>query len=629
MPGNFIFPKKTSVNQGQFDACYYRLNLTIDFTQHKIIGKTTTRFSVLADSLNEITLDLDSRMVVSDVGGDADTFTQAERTISLSLKRYIYSNEELSVTIEYEGQPADNGWFRFDIMPGENTPMASTLSEPYGAPYWWPCKDTPADKADSIDVLLTVPRGYYAASNGSLIAQITNEDGTVTFHWHEKYPIATYLVSLVAGTYYHFSDYYHYGANDSLLLDYYVYPNRAEAADTIFSDVPDYLEALSYFFGEYPFIDEKYGMAQFNWGGGMENQTLTSIGYVSPSWKYIYVHELGHHWFGDQVTCASWTDIWLNEGFASYSEPLYAEWAGFAGYPPGMDAYHAYMATQKYFGDGTIIREDTLDIGSLFDIIVYHKGSWVLHMLRHIIGDNIFFDILKSYLNDPRWRYGSVRTKDFIEICEQKSGLSLKRYFDQWLNYPYYPKYEFGWNATPNNAGKYDIDVMIAQTQAEPIYEMPVDLTFQFISAPDTTLTVLNNKTKETYSFIFDYKPIQVLFDKDDWILKSLNELPYKRDNAMIEIEAIYPTPFSREVSIRVFNWTQLRHKLDIFDILGRKIRTIKTYKMENNYSFISVWDGKNDNGVYVTSGLYFIRSYIFDNGVYKFGNVQKVIYLK
>jgi aminopeptidase N len=625
------FSKERAVyaNQGQFDARYYKIELNIDFTRLRITGRVSARVTALVDNLEEIVLDLDRSMIVSRVGADADTFSRGENTVILTLNHSVSAGEDVSVVIEYAGYPGRSGWFKFDLMPGEGTPMATTLCEPYGAPFWWPCKDTPADKADSVDILLTVPQGYIAASNGILVSEITNNDGTATFHWHEQYPIATYLVSLVAGTYYHFTDYYHYTENDSMLLDYYVYPNRAAAADTVFDSISDHLSALSYFFGPYPFLEEKYGLAQFSWAGGMEHQTLTSIGYVTPAWEYIYVHELGHQWFGDQITCASWRDIWLNEGFASYSEPLYAQWAGFAGYPPGMDAYHAYMGTQKYFKDGTIIREDTLNIGSLFDRIVYEKGAWVLHMLRHITGDDVFFDILKTYLNDPRWTYGSVRTENFIEICEMKSGLNLQRYFDQWLNFPYYPKYEYGWKAKSNGSGQYNVEVMIAQSQSEPIYEMPVDLTFRFVSAPDTTLTVLNNTDREVYTFTLDYKPIQLFFDKEEWILKSVNELPYKADNVMLEIDGIYPTPFSQTVTIRVFNWTQLRHKLDIYDPLGRKVRTINEYQMENNYSFSSTWDGKNDQGVYVASGVYFIRPYIRDNGVYKFGNPQKVIYLK
>ena len=627
--GSFSAAGKTSANQGQFDARHYRIELTIDFSQWRIDGKVSARFTSLVDSLKEVTLDLDRNMLVSKVGVDADTFSRGDQTVILTLKRPFAAGEDFVVDIEYGGFPARSGWFNFNLMPGEGTPMASTLSEPYGAPYWWPCKDTPADKADSVDILLTVPQGYLAASNGLLVSQNDNNDGTVTFHWHEKYPITTYLVSLVAGTYYHFNDYYRYGAADSMLLDYYVYPNRAEAADTVFNNVSDYLDALSHFFGPYPFLEEKYGMAQFTWAGGMEHQTLTSIGYVTPSWEYIYVHELGHQWFGDQITCASWKDIWLNEGFASYSEALYAQWAGFAGFPPGMEAYHAYMGQQKFFDGGTIIIEDTLDIDVLFGRIVYDKGSWVLHMLRGITGDDVFFDILKSYLNDPRWTYGSVRTENFIEICEEKSGLNLRRYFDQWLNYPYYPKYEYGWKAKSLQGGQYEVEVMIAQSQAEPIYEMPVDLTFSFVSAPDTTLTVLNDSDREVYTFTLPYKPIRLIFDKDDWILKTENEIPYNIDNTMLEIDGIYPTPFSQHVTIRVFNWSQLRHKLDIYDVLGRKVRTISEYEMENNYSFKSTWDGKNDAGVVVASGIYIIRPYTLNNGVRKFGNPKKVIYLK
>jgi aminopeptidase N len=630
---NSILPKRinfTAGNSGggRFDAGYYKIELTIDFDNRKIYGAVTALVTALEDSLERLTLNLDQSMTVKKTGGDALSFTRSGQNLNLTLKRKYSVGEKITVTAEYEGVPVDNGYFRFYLMPQENTPMAATLSEPYGAPYWWPCKDSPADKADSLDILITVPAGYWAGSNGLLVSRTINGDGTSTFHWHEGYPIATYLVSLAAGKYHHFTDYYHYGADDSLLLDYYVYPHKADAAHSVFSQVPDYLDALRSYFGEYPFLKEKYGMAQFNWSGGMENQTLTSIGFVTPLWKFVYVHELAHHWFGDKLTCASWREIWLNEGFATYSEALYAEWGGYGGFPPGKDAYHCYMGTQKYFEGGTIIREDTLDVGSLFSRIVYEKASWVLHMLRHITGEDTFFDILKTYLNDPRWAYGSVKTENFMEICEQKTGLNLTKFFDQWLNYPYYPRYEFGWKVE-QNGDSYSVEALILQTQSTIIYEMPIDLTFRFVSAPDTTITVFNNSKRAVYNFTFPQKPQQVLFDGDDWILKSLNEIPYGRDENGLEIETLYPMPFSKVLNIRVFNWSQDRHRLDIYDSMGRKVRTIRRYRQEHNFYYISTWDGKNDNGNPVSSGIYFIRPYREHHGADKFGKPKKVIYLK
>ncbi|MEJ2053216.1 MAG: M1 family aminopeptidase [Calditrichaceae bacterium] len=623
---------RVNENQRQFDAKYYKLEMEISYVPQAINAGVTAVLSSLTDNLNTIELDLENALTVDSVAGAAVSFSRENDLVVLTLDRPYDNGEQITVQVFYSGLPNQvyDRNFKFDTMPS-GSPMVWTLSEPYGARYWWPCKDSPADKADSVDLIITAPRGQLVGSNGTLISDQMNNDGTRTFHWHEQYPIATYLVSLVVGDYAHFQEYYHYGEQDSMLLDYYVYPEELETAQSIFAEMQDYLDALSYYFGPYPFLKEKYGQARYNWGGAMEHQTLTSIGLVNPVWRYVYVHELGHQWFGDLVTCASWSDIWLNEGFASYSEALYAEWAGYDSLPPGMDAYHAYIATQDFRGDGTIFIYDTTEVSNIFGRIVYDKGSWVLHMLRGIMGDEVFFNVLKTYAHDIRWTYGSVRTENFQEICEQLSGLDLDTFFNQWLYHPYYPEYKYSWDSDVTKEGNHAVELVIEQIQNSIAYEMPVELLFEFANGTDTSVVVNNKKYVQYYSFTFRQEPVRLIFDPDNWILKSAVEGFLEPFTDHVRISKIGPNPFpsggANNIKIELLNWVETELVIDIFDVLGRKVISLPV-EQTNPYTSRASWDGTSQNGYKVSSGMYFLRIRDKNNHAIKFSGTRKIIYM-
>ena len=633
--GPVLFEESSSEHaeeQSRYDALYYKINMAIQYNPNLISATVSGRFRSMVQGLNSVVLDFDDNLQISAIAGDGGSFTHSGQRLAIELNRSFNINEEFSVAITYSGTPvpAVPHYFRFDTM-SDNSPMVWTLSEPYGSRYWWPCKDRPSDKADSVDMIITVPDNQVVGSNGTLVSVSDNGDGTKTFHWQERYPIATYLVSLAVGNYAHFQDYYDYGADEPMLLDYYVYPDKLAEAREIFTEMHDYLDALSYYFGPYPFLSEKYGQAQFGWGGAMEHQTLTSIGRVTPGWRYVYVHELGHQWFGDLVTCASWSDIWLNEGFASYSEALYAEWAGFRGYPPGLEAYHNYMQTQQFRGGGTIFIEDTTSFSSIFGLIVYDKGSWVLHMLRGIVSDDIFFDILKSYAHDERWTYGSVRTRDFIEICESKSGLSLFNFFNQWLYYPFFPRYEYTWDVIGRDGASFLVEVDIEQLQRTIAYDMPVQLQFFFSQGHDTLVTVQNNQFFQSYLVALPEAPQRMVFDPNNWILKDADEKIKEPFSTEVKFARIGPNPFpgnlSQSIHIELISWLEQDLKLDIYDVLGRRVNRI-TGERFNQYKYTFSWDGSNQHGRKVASGVYFLR--VIDQNDNDFGLTQskKIIFL-
>ena len=612
--------------QNEIDAIYYAIYIEVDYTNSRIEGQVSARFRSLTDNLQQVWLDLENSMLVESVSGAASSANHNQDVIEIELDRAYSAGEEFTVKIQYSGTPGNGGYsyFQFDQMP-DGSPHIWTLSEPYGAKYWWPCKDTPADKADSADIFITIPDDQLAASNGTLMSETDNDDGTKTFHWHEQYPIATYLISLAIGNYQQFQEYYHYSDTDSMLLDYYVYPGELDNARLAFAGMHDYLDALSYYFGPYPFLEEKYGMARYNRSGGMEHQTLTSIGRVGKNWVWLYVHELGHQWFGDAVTCASWTDIWLNEGFASYSEALYAEWAGYNELPAGFEAYQEYMFSQFYVDDRTIFVADTSLVANIFNIVVYDKGSWVLHMLRHVLGDDVFFDVLKSYVSDLRWQYGSVSTADFQMVCEEKSGLDLTTFFEQWLYYPFFPKYSYSWNTVTSGVNnEFALVLEIIQQQTTTLYDMPIDVKIIFTDNSDTTIIVQNTQWKESYFLTVSKEPVKVKLDPDHWILSEVTPGSKYTYTAQIQIQNAYPNPFRETMHITLVDWAIEEPRLQVYNLRGRLVKNLR-FESHDHPLYFFQWAGQNDQGNPVASGVYFIRVQSSN----KSKDVRKIVYLK
>ncbi|MFQ6610541.1 MAG: M1 family aminopeptidase, partial [Fidelibacterota bacterium] len=415
------------------------------------------------------------------------------------------------IVISYHGSPEATGFgsFGFDSYSGQ--PMIWTLSEPYGARDWWPCKDTPTDKADSVDISITVSDYLTVASNGNLDEVVSN-GGRTTYHWKERYPIVTYLVSLAIYPYTHFSGIFNYNGG-SMPLEYYVFPNHYNVVQENYAMTPDMIGAFSERFGLYPFINEKYGHAEFVWGGGMEHQTLTSMGGWS---QYLISHELAHQWWGDMVTCANFHHIWLNEGFATYSQAMWYEMRD-----DSIQSLHDDMDTKKYFGGGTIYVTDTTSVGSIFNSnLVYKKGAWVMHMLRHIVGDDSFFEGLQAY--GDLYRFESTVTDDFKNVMEDVSGIELDAFFDRWIYGEYYPIYESTPQYYGSTNGTYFLQVTIDQNQTSPLFTMPIDLQIETLAASQI-FVIENNLGSQQYEFILDSQPLSVIIDPEDWILKIAN----------------------------------------------------------------------------------------------------------
>lgn len=520
-------PMKGTLAQSHYDARYYRLDLNLNDTTEIVSGSVYIYGEALIDGFNVVELNFfdNSEMYVDSVrsNGVSVSFSWSNDIIRIFLNGTYNTGESFGATVFYHGHPLEGGLQSFDwgYHGSPSMPIMSTLSEPYFAQSWWPCKDLPRDKADSVDININVRSDVYVASNG-LLREIVDYGSTKTYKWHEGYPITTYLVSIAATNYTIFSNWYHPIRGDSMEVIYYVYPERYNQAAALWPITPSMIEYFANTFGEYPFVEEKYGMAHFTWGGAMEHQTNTSF---SSTWysEWVIAHELAHQWWGDYITCHNWHHIWLNEGFASYSEALWAAYAY------GEGQYHPYMNSMQYWGGGSIFIEDTTNAWNIFHIIVYDKGAWVLHMLRGVVGDEDFFQILRDYYSDPRYAHGAAETEDFQEICETVSGMDLDYFFQEWIYGVYYPKYRYSYTWEPAGGGYSRVFVHLDQTQTtDPThFTMPVDIKVSTYSG-DTTVVLFNDpRHKDVAVRLLGTSGISVSVDPDRWILRSVSSGSY------------------------------------------------------------------------------------------------------
>jgi aminopeptidase N len=509
------------LDQSDYDVTHWTLDIDVTDIPNQIIsGVVTMTSEAVTDGLAEIDYDLSYAMQVDAVtmNGQNVSFTHDENTLTITLDRTYNEGELFTTVVEYFGHPISSGFGSFTWDTHQGQPIISTLSEPWGARDWWPCKDMPRDKADSADVFITVPDNLTATSNGVLVSNIDNGDGTRTFHWYISYPITTYLISLAISNYQSFTDWYVSLDGDSMPIVNYVYPEHYNQAVEDLNITASAIEFYASVYGEYPFVREKYGHSIFPWGGAMEHQCNTSYGQWlirgDHGYDWIVVHELSHQWFGDMISPDIWPEIWMNEGFAVFSEALWTE------HLYGLEGYLDYLTynCSVTYPSGPIYDPDPLFDGNT----VYNKGSWVLHMLRGVMGDEAFFDGIYDYANDPRFMYGTTTTREFQAVMEQYYGADLGWYFDQWIWGRNRPFYTYSWMDEDIGNGQFEIFLHIDQSQPAPspeIFTMPIKI-YPRINGQDTIITVFNDSREDDFRFIVNGDATALQFDKDNWILK-------------------------------------------------------------------------------------------------------------
>ncbi len=520
IPANYI-----TDNQYKIDVLHYDLNFDLYPAKKLLKGDATITGVVKNKDLKEIDLNFYDNMDISKIllNNSPVSFNLSNTRLSIPVENVIA--DTFNVRIIYEGTPKNAGLGSFSFGRIDSQSVVYNLSEPIYASTWFPCNDLPDDKA-FLDIKITNDSSETSISNGVLV-NTTLKGSRKTFHWKTYYPISTYLISIYSSKYDNFHDVYvSQDKKDSMKIQYYAFPEHLEYAKVDFKDHPEMIKFFSETFGEYPFIKEKYGVAEFLWQlGAMENQTITGIGsnFVRGRrfFNDIYVHELAHSWFGDAVGPKTWKDIWLNEGFATYCEALYDE------HNFGEKALRSSMLS-KYQDNfqGTLYNPGN----NLFSSTVYDKGAWVLHMLRHDVGDSIFFKILRTYYNE--YKYKNASTEDFKNVCEQVFGRNLNKFFEQWvyvgegnINLDYKWSSENVKNVADTGV-TYQVYVELKQTQGKyKDYNFPLDI--KFLNSSDSSLTksfyITSRDTTIATELI--YKPSNVVPDPDNWLLANYNNI--------------------------------------------------------------------------------------------------------
>lgn len=573
------------------DIHYQEMHWTIDPAVYFIEGQITYHFQSRQNGLDELILDLSDALSVHaiDRNGTPLMWTHGtDQLLRIDLGKTIAVGQLDTVTVRYSGLPPSNGFGSFEQSVHDGAPVIWTLSEPYGARDWWPAKQDLVDKIDSVDIYITTPIGQLAASNGKLMS-ITPDTARLVHHWRHRYPITAYLIALAVTNYEAYSHFMPLDETDTLEILNYVYPESRVQAEAQTPRTIEIMELFNELFGRYPFADEKYGHAQFGWGGGMEHQTMSFMGNFSHE---LVAHELAHQWFGNKVTCQSWADIWMNEGFATYLTGLTYERFSPDLYWPAWKRSVINAATSQ--PGGSVWVNDTTNVNRIFSgRLTYNKGAYLLQMLRWIVGDETFFAACRDYLDLPGTAFAFGSTEEFQAYLEQHSGKDLDGFFSDWFYGEGWPTYTVRWSREPDS-----LVIWLDQVQSHPsvsFYEMPVPI--QVFTQGTGTMHRLDHSANGQ-RFAIDLAGAQVDSIRFDPELRLLS-----RNNTVVEITTaigdpaspdgrlIYPNPTTSFVNI--YPSTGLS-RIALTDIGGRT-------------HFLSVADGQADVSS-LSPGAYMLR---------------------
>ncbi|MFC2151305.1 M1 family aminopeptidase [Bacteroidota bacterium] len=590
----------------KYDVYFVKLDIAVSDQSTDVQGNVTIHAKAKKE-LDTLLFDLDSSMTVDSI------FINSKKVIAEHIGnelRYIFDspllvNEIVTAQIYYQGTPplyggVSNG---YDSQWGKN--VTWTLSESFHASEWWPCKQVLSDKIDSAYIFLTCDDDCMAGSNGLLTNIVSLPNNKKRFEWKTYYPINYYLISFAVAEYQDYSTYAYPLDADPILIQNFVYnsfnylsQNQADIDNTI-----DFIELYSDKFGLYPFANEKYGHCLTTLGGGMEHQTMTTLG----NFGYTLVaHELGHMWFGDYVTCATWQDIWINEGFASYSEYVALENLASDTDARNWIDYAHERALMEAQGSVYIPFEDAASESRIFSYnLSYKKGASILHVLRHEINnDDLFFSSLENYLSE----YGdSVATgEDFKNSIEATTGMDFDAFFDQWYYGKGYPRFNIGY--TQMNDTLFMTVSQSTSSYTTSLFQVHVDYKVYY-NGGDTTLRLFQSQNVETFKIPINEPVIDIVVDPDKWILKqqgTVDSVESPGNNQ--SLFSLYPNPATETINVD-FNLKlfDLEKQILIFDLNGRLIKSISS-----NDSSVPIDVSALSKGFYFIKGISDNKSYTY-----------------
>ena len=579
-------------NTANYDVTYHKLELTVNPAVRFIAGKVTTTYTALTN-MSTVTFDLANEMAVTQVkrGASNLAFVQnGSNELVVTLPAVQAAGVSATLEITYSGVPPSNGFDAFESTTHAGTPVMWTLSEPFGARDWWPCKQDLNDKIASIDVFVTAPSQYVVAANGVEPQAPVVVGVNKTTHFKHNYPIPAYLIAFAITNYSVINQTVGTAPNTFPVVNY-VYPENVGLSLT--AQLDKTVQIMNFFeqtFETYPFSTEKYGHAQFGWGGGMEHTTVSFMNNFSRS---LIAHELAHQWFGDKITCGTWQDIWLNEGFATYCASLVIE---------NLDGQAAFVSdktqminsiTSQANGSVYLTETEAQDVNRIFSSrLSYNKGAMVLNMLRLKMGSAAFFQAIKNYLADPNLAFKYAVTSQLKTHLETVYGSSLTEFFNDWVYGQGHPSY----NITGENFAPGKVRFLVSQTQSHtsvPFFDMVLPI--RITGAAGQTQELLLNHTANNQYIIADvnFAMSGFVFDPKKDLISKNNVTTLGTENQELQFSSLFPNPTSGNLSLSLPQNISVENTT-IFNALGQQVLRFNTEQS---------WDVSG-----LSAGVYFMQ---------------------
>ncbi len=587
-------------NTANYNITYHRLEFTVNPAVKFITGKVFTTYTALSN-MTTVTFDFANQLTASSVKLGATNLAFVENTnneLIITLPATQTTGTSATVEINYSGIPPANGFDSFVQTTHNGSPIIWTLSEPFGARDWWPCKQDLNDKIDAIDVYVTAPSQYVSVSNGIETEAPVINGANKTTHFHHGYPIPAYLIAIAVTNYQIYNQTAGTAPNTFPIVNY-IYPENYASSVVDLDQTLEIMNLFETLFEPYPFRNEKYGHAQFSWGGGMEH---TTVSFMYNFDRQLIAHEMGHQWFGDKVTCGTWKDIWLNEGFATYLAALVVENLD------GVDAFVTEKAgmidyiTSSPAGNVYLTDAQATNVNRIFDSrLSYNKGAMVLEMLRFKLGDALFFQGGRNYLSNANYAYKYAVTTDFKTQMETVYGQSLTEFFNDWIYNQGYPTYAI----TAQNWGVGQAKFVINQTQSDfsvSYFEMPVPVRIFGAGGQQADLVLNNTSNGQILITNVPFPITSVEFDPQRRLIAAasstvtLGNQNFDLDSAV----SIYPNPSSDEVHIQIPGTLTLE-KVIVYNNLGQKVLENSTL----DFSVNSLSTGVHYVNIKTTNGTY------------------------
>ncbi len=571
--------------ENQYDLKFYHLNLTLSNVNKVISGNVRTLATVKSAALDSFAFELYHTYIIDSIylNGIKTTASRHVDEVRVPFATPLTQGSQIDATVYYHGTaPTINGsqagdGYNNGTSPTWQNKSAYTLSECYHAYEWFPCKQQLRDKIDSNWVFVTTDSANKVGSNG-LLTNVVTIGNTKRFEWKNNQPIDYYLISVALAKYIDYSIYAHpQGTTDSVLIQNYIYNNPATLpyVKPFLDSTRQFVELFSNLYGMYPWV--KYGHCETTLGGGMEHQSMTTIGAFD--WSTV-AHELGHQWFGDKVTCGNWHDIFLNEGFATYTEYLAREYLEPNQAAPYMLNSHSDIMSQP---NGSVYNPDTTSENRIFDSrLSYEKGGAIIHTLRFVINDDtVFFHALRNYLQ--QFNQSTATLADFQTSVQNTTGLNLNQFFAQWIYGEGFPTFDVHWNQHNGNFIMRSVQT-VSDYSVTPLFITPMQYTLQR-SIGDTIIRVMHATDTAWYNMNVAGTVTGIIIDPANWVINDSVGPTHDASltginvyNSFDAVTSVYPNPANDLIVVK----SEGNFTFTLYDVTGKSILTKKCNTAES-----------------------------------------------